>query len=165
MAAPDDDFRIATLPDKKWLYEQNLTLLNIFFDWRDRLLRLGLGGASALIAVATFSYGRGGPANGIVPAALAAIGSAVSLSIVFVNRRFAAIMNAAYRVGRQLETEFQVRTGDAAAGDAGHRGRTPFEELLNPSRVTFTHVITALATFIAVVCLAVAIHLVVAGSK
>jgi len=83
----------------RWYYEQNLALANVFFDWRHKLLTLGIGAASALVAISASL--RSG--NDVLDATPALLGCLISISVALVNERHARILRATYQVGVELE--------------------------------------------------------------
>jgi len=88
--------------EARWFYEQNLVIANIFFDWRHKLLTLGVGAASALVAASVALQGN---TNRYAAAGPAFLGLLIATAVGVVNERFASIMTAAYRVCVQLEDE------------------------------------------------------------
>lgn len=163
----------------RWYYEQNLAMANIFFEWRHKLLALGVGGASVLAAVSVALPAKPSEAQALP----AGIGFCVALAVVFVNRRFATILRETYAIGHLLEeavidrldllltsSASETIRGPFAVLADGHRKRTtepvPEGDSRSPGRPrlchsrsrlpTFTTVINVLAAFVAVVCASVA---------
>jgi hypothetical protein len=85
-----------------WYYEHNLEVARIFFDWRYKLLSLGLGVASALVAVSATLRGSH-RVEDITAAMPALLGVVIALAVALVNERFADVLRSTYKIGAELE--------------------------------------------------------------
>src|SRR4051812_27051254 len=105
-------------------------MAKVFWDWRHKLLSLGLGAASALVALSATlgSHQTGhGPYEAIAAATPALVGAVIATAVVAVNERHAAIMRATYKIGAHLEEGLFARlTPEMQTAEA------PFHVLTRP---------------------------------